>query len=52
MTKRGLTDQPVVLENLPHIADVGVMREILRSLGVEVDTTGSSATIRAAIMRD
>jgi len=43
-----LTDQPVVLENLPSIADVAVMWEILRSLGVEVDTSGSSARIHAA----
>jgi len=43
-----LTDQPVVLENLPSIADVAVMVEILRTLGVEVETSGNSATIHAA----
>jgi UDP-N-acetylglucosamine 1-carboxyvinyltransferase len=38
----------VVLENLPSIADVAVMVEILRSLGVEVETSDKSATIHAA----
>lgn len=31
-----LTDQPVTLENVPEIADVRVMAEILRGLGAEV----------------
>ncbi len=43
-----LTDQPVTLENLPSIADVTVMQEILRALGVEVSTSGNSATVHAA----
>src|SRR5208337_3161074 len=42
-----LTDQPVVLENLPAIEDVTVMQKILRALGVEVENSGSSATIHA-----
>jgi UDP-N-acetylglucosamine 1-carboxyvinyltransferase len=43
-----LTDQPVVLENLPSIADVAVMQEILRALGVKVKTSGDSVTVHAA----
>ncbi len=43
-----LTDQPVVLENLPAIADVLVMQEILRALGVKVKNSGNSATVQAA----
>src|SRR5580700_7078930 len=43
-----LTDQPVVLENLPAIEDVAVMQKILRALGVEVENSGNSATVHAA----
>ena len=43
-----LTDQPVTLENLPSIADVGVMLDILRALGVEVKSSGNSVTVHAA----
>ena len=32
-----LTDQPVILENLPAIEDVAVMEEILRTLGITVE---------------
>jgi UDP-N-acetylglucosamine 1-carboxyvinyltransferase len=43
-----LTDEPVVLENLPSIADVVVMQEILRALGVKVETSGRSVKVHAA----
>jgi UDP-N-acetylglucosamine 1-carboxyvinyltransferase len=43
-----LTDQPVVLENLPAIEDVAVMQKILRALGVEVENSGNGAKIHAA----
>jgi len=43
-----LTDQPVVLENLPAIEDVAVMQKILRALGVKVEISGGSAKIHAA----
>src|SRR5277367_6289794 len=43
-----LTDEPVVLENLPSIEDVTVMQKILRALGVEVENSGSSAKVHAA----
>jgi UDP-N-acetylglucosamine 1-carboxyvinyltransferase len=43
-----LADEPLTLENLPGIQDVSVMIEILRSLGVVVDSAiPSAATVRA-----
>ncbi len=35
-----LTDQPVVLHNVPDIADVRVMCEILRGLGAHIEAAG------------
>lgn len=35
-----LTDEPVVLKNIPDLEDVGVMTEILEYLGSSVDKTG------------
>jgi UDP-N-acetylglucosamine 1-carboxyvinyltransferase len=35
-----LTDQPVVLHNIPLIADVQTVIEILRDLGVDVNDLG------------
>src|SRR5271155_1546931 len=43
-----LTDQPILLENLPSIADVVVMQEILRALGVKVETSGRAVKVHAA----
>jgi UDP-N-acetylglucosamine 1-carboxyvinyltransferase len=43
-----LTNEPVFLENLPSIADVVVMQEILRALGVKVETSGRSVKVHAA----
>jgi len=43
-----LTDEPVTLHNVPRIGDVGVMLEILQSLGVELLANGgSSLTLQA-----
>ena len=44
-----LTDQPVVLENVPRIEDVEVMEEILGELGVnvEADDAAQRVTLRA-----
>jgi UDP-N-acetylglucosamine 1-carboxyvinyltransferase len=36
-----LTDEPVILHNLPEIRDVHAMRALLQSLGVEIDTIES-----------
>lgn len=42
-----LTDQPVVLENVPGIEDVAVMEQILGTLGVEIASQRDSGTITA-----
>ncbi|HIM02647.1 MAG TPA: UDP-N-acetylglucosamine 1-carboxyvinyltransferase [Myxococcales bacterium] len=42
-----LTDEEVVLENVPGIRDVASMLEIARYLGAEVDREGSTVRIRA-----
>lgn len=46
-----LTDQPVTLDNVPRIADVQVMLDLLASLGVEVERAGGTVTLRAAGLR-
>jgi UDP-N-acetylglucosamine 1-carboxyvinyltransferase len=43
-----LTDQPVILENVPAIRDAAVMCDILRHFGAEVERHGKTVTIRAA----
>lgn len=43
-----LTDEPVTLENLPAIADVAVMLDILRALGVGVSHEPGQCVVRAA----
>ncbi len=35
-----LTEEPVILHNIPHIQDVWTMRRLLESLGVQVDELG------------
>jgi UDP-N-acetylglucosamine 1-carboxyvinyltransferase len=47
-----LTDEPVVLENVPAIRDVESMLEILEFLGAEVSREGSRVRIRAAEIRE
>jgi len=42
-----LTDEPVILHNIPHIKDVGVMLELLDSLGVEVERKGDALVLCA-----
>ncbi len=46
-----LTDEPVILRNVPLIDDVRVMLEILESLGAAVDRRGHALTICAAGLR-
>jgi UDP-N-acetylglucosamine 1-carboxyvinyltransferase len=44
-----LTDEPVVLENVPRIKDVLTLMDLLRALGAEADWTGASeVTVHAA----
>jgi UDP-N-acetylglucosamine 1-carboxyvinyltransferase len=46
-----LTDQPMVLRNVPLINDVKVMLELLESIGVEVSLEGHTATLCAKNLR-
>ncbi|MBY0448906.1 MAG: UDP-N-acetylglucosamine 1-carboxyvinyltransferase, partial [Hyphomonadaceae bacterium] len=41
-----LTEQPLVLRNLPNLADTRFMAQLLRSLGVEIDWPQDSAQAR------
>ncbi len=50
-----LTDEPVVLHNLPQIKDVSVMRHLLESLGAQVehvDATSWRVTARDVRLAD
>ena len=38
-----LTSDPVILNNIPDIEDTGVMFDVLRSLGVSVESVGANA---------
>ncbi len=42
-----LTNEEVVLENVPNIRDTQVLIEILESIGVQVRKTGNTVTIKA-----
>ena len=46
-----LTDEPVVLRNVPRIVDVEVMGELLASLGAEVSFDGHVARVCAKKLR-
>lgn len=46
-----LTDEPVILRNVPDIQDVRVMLELLQALGVGVDSKKGVVTLRAAGIR-
>lgn len=43
-----LTDEPVVLNNVPQIEDVKTMLAILAAMGVSVETTGRTVRLQAA----
>lgn len=47
-----LTDEEVVLENVPSIRDVDVMLEIAGVIGAQISRSGDRVTIRAADVRD
>jgi UDP-N-acetylglucosamine 1-carboxyvinyltransferase len=38
-----LTEEPVILHNVPHIRDVSDMRHLLESLGVQVEDLGDNS---------
>ena len=42
-----LTDEPVILHNLPRIGDVQTMLELLAGLGVEIELEGDTVTLCA-----
>ncbi|HRJ42950.1 MAG: UDP-N-acetylglucosamine 1-carboxyvinyltransferase [Caldilineaceae bacterium] len=46
-----LTDEPVILHNMPQIGDVETVLEILAGLGVDVQRTGTTVTLCAANLR-
>jgi UDP-N-acetylglucosamine 1-carboxyvinyltransferase len=46
-----LTDEPVVLSNVPQIEDVGVMLDILSDLGADVNIHGHTVTVCARGLR-
>ena len=46
-----LTDEPVILRNVPDIQDVRVMLELLHALGVGVESKGGVVTLRATGIR-
>jgi UDP-N-acetylglucosamine 1-carboxyvinyltransferase len=47
-----LTDEPVVLENVPRISDVDTMLELMYGLGVDVEWTGANEVrVHAAEIR-
>ena len=46
-----LTAEPVVLENVPDIEDVGTMATLLRHLGVEVERRDGSMSVHARELR-
>ena len=43
-----LTRDPVVLENVPQLADVSTMGKLLRGMGVAVSREGTTVTLQAA----
>lgn len=46
-----LTDQPVILHNVPLINDVKVMLELLESIGVQVALEGHTVTLNAGSLK-
>lgn len=47
-----LTEEPVILHNVPDIQDVQTMRKLIMSLGVEVDDLGSGTwRVHAGVVR-
>jgi UDP-N-acetylglucosamine 1-carboxyvinyltransferase len=46
-----LTDEPVVLENVPRIRDVETMLQLLTDLGVEVAVEGNTVYLQARAIR-
>src|SRR3990172_1253947 len=47
-----LTDEPIILKNIPNISDVGYMMEVLQSLGVRIDHHGHTVQIQNGNVRN
>lgn len=47
-----LTEDPIILHNMPHIRDVTLMLDVVRSLGAEVTVDGHTVTIRDGQTRE
>ncbi len=43
-----LTDEPVILHNVPHIRDVGTMIELLQAIGTDVEDQGQGTLVLQA----
>ena len=46
-----LTDQKITLNNIPLIEDVGVMLELLSSIGVSVELNDHTVTLEASTLK-
>jgi UDP-N-acetylglucosamine 1-carboxyvinyltransferase len=46
-----LTDQPVILNNMPDILDIRAMRSLLESLGVDIHVEGNTWHVQARVVR-
>lgn len=46
-----LTDEALVIENTPRLADVDMLLKLLAQHGVEIDFTGSTLTLKAATIK-
>ncbi|HVN26821.1 MAG TPA: UDP-N-acetylglucosamine 1-carboxyvinyltransferase [Candidatus Paceibacterota bacterium] len=47
-----LTDEPCIFENVPQIAEVEIITELLRQIGSEIDIAGPAARIVTAEIRN
>ena len=45
-----LTEAPCLIREIPNLTDVGVMRNILETLGAKVEVTGDLTTVEAATL--
>ena len=43
-----LTSEPVKLQRIPPVRDIGTMQQLLQHAGAEVDVRGGDVTVRAA----
>ncbi len=46
-----LTDEPCILENVPEIGEVGIITELLTTIGSEIEIVGSVAKIATPVIK-